>query len=1043
MKKVFFATVFCEILLLCVSALAGQSKIKNIYELDFRGTPAKQWKCIPSGIVSISSNTKGGMHNTGSLIFKFNRPSKKGVQVIGPTMILPECGKFVTSRRLVVNMNVKSKNLADLSIEVRVKLNTGKWATPMRPRRNWKSIIHMIKSSNWKDWSNQIEQGLIYNNTRSATLYFLITNPQGKGVIELDKLVVSDISITNHRISSGKTGNVFYKDNGKLTVQMVAPEKLKTGEIILLNEEKKIIKRYNLKSNPGIITVKLPGKGFYELEASGKYSDGTTILTKITSAVVGKKIPDSIRRQSRYGVMRVHADVEWALNTGSNIDWGFWRIEEMVLDAKGQPKLKKKIKPHKRKLFLISGMDSILPGWLRSPKAKGHGLYPPRDWKLFGKTIETWAKNNPNLPDIITVYNEPDAHWRGSREDYVRFHNVVARAIKKARPEAKVGGPAMYSIRMKRLKEDIKMGLLKDLDCLIMHAYVNASAPEGEFIERIIELNKYMRKIGKGDMPIYLTEFGWTSSSEGWQKPVDELTKARYCARSLILCTKENIAGLIYFCGRWLSSRAYSIVKKDYTPTPAYSAFCTLVRQMSEIKGGGQWIQLSPTTNWVAFKKGKKTLLTLWNTVGERKVGLPVIPESIVNMTGGKVNISGKQVKISPSPIYISLKSDIFSKLKVLKKINLLPGDKHKLIADKILLFGGIKSIKQNIFVPDNIELGNYAVLLKNHENWSVLPVEIKSPLKLKVVGIEWTSKNPILKLVVKATSTFPTPVLATLKVNPNKGQDSVFKLSLAPNKPLQKLLPLQNILEGYRYKGKIFLQIEKPVKWQVNNDFDVTFLSCPVLKSLPNKNIWTKIKAIDFSSWETGLVKIQPNDLSASFKVACAPEGFCLQVIVKDNQQVQDAWWSNMWRDDSIQLGIDMDVDKPWQANNVGYGLMGHRVIEYGFSKKKDGTTMAWRWRAYAPGIKTGPPFDMMKKQKVTRDEKNQMTIYDIMIPWKSLGADRCPPVGSRIGFSLAVNDKDKNKKRQVIRIFGGITNGKDPKKYGKITLIKPVFKY
>jgi Carbohydrate family 9 binding domain-like len=1041
MKKVFLATVFCEILLLCVSALAGQSKIKKIYELDFKDTPAKQWECIPSGIVSITSNAKGGMHGTGSLIFKFNRPAKEAVQIIGPTMILPECGKFVTSRRLVVNMNVKAKNLADLSVEVRAKLNTGKWATPMRPIRNWKSIIHMTKSSDWKDWSSQSEQGIIYNNTRGITPCFLVTDTKGKGVIEIDKLIISDMHSINHQIKSGKTGNVFYEDSGKLTVQMLYPEKLKSGKIKLLNEEKKIIKRYNLKSNPGIITIGLPDKGFYELEVSGEYSDGKTILTKTTAAVVGKKIPDSIRRKSRYGVMRVHASEKWALNTGSNLDWGFWRIDKMVLDAKGQPKLNKKNKPSKRELFLMSGMHGILPEWLRSPKAKDHGLYPPRDWKLFEKTVEAWAKNSSNFPDIVTVYNEPDAHWRGSREDYVRFHNVVARAVKKARPEAKVGGPAMYSIRMKRLKEDVKMGLLKNFDCLIMHAYVNETAPEGEFIERIIELNKYMRQIGKGDMPIYLTEFGWTSAAKGWQTPVDELTKARYCARSLILCTKENMAGLIYFCGRWLSPRGYSIVKKDYTPNPAYSAFSTLVRQMSEIKGGGQWIKLSPTVNWVAFKNRGKTLLTLWNTAGESRVELPVIPESIVNMTGGKVKISEKQVRISPSPVYVSLKSNIFSKLKVLKKINLLPGDKHRLIADKIMLSGGMKYIKQNLFVPDNIELGNYAVLLKNQKNWSVLLIEIKPPLKLQVTDIKWAGKKSIPKLVVKATSTLTTPVLATLKVNPNKGQDSVVKLSLARDKALQKLLPLQNIQEGHRYKGKIFLQIEQPVKWQVSNDFDVTLLSCPVLKSLPSKNIWTKIKAIDFSNWETGLVKIEPDDLSTSFNIACAPKGFCMKVIVKDDQQVQNAWWSNMWRDDSIQLGIDMDVDKPWQANNVGYGLMGHRVIEYGFSKKKDGKTMAWRWRAYAPGIKTGPPLDMMKKQKVTRDEKNQMTIYDIMIPWKSLGADSCPPVGSRIGFSLAVNDKDKNKKRQVIHIFGGITNGKDPKEYGKITLVNQEF--
>jgi hypothetical protein len=223
-------------------------------------------------------------------------------------------------------------------------------------------------------------------------------------------------------------------------------------------------------------------------------------------------------------------------------------------------------------MFRIWAMNDTLPTWLEPSHVKhDHGLYPPRDWDLFEKTIEAWAKACNPLPDVVTMYNEPDAHWRGTKHELVRYAQTFARAVRRARPDAVIGGPGFYSIRMDDFKEYAQLGILEGLDCLVIHAYVNGTAPEGDFIQRITELKQYLQSIGKADMPIYLTEFGWTAPPGDWQTPVDELTKARYCARSLILSTALDIDGLVYFCGRYAKASkgtSYAMVHSDYTPTP-------------------------------------------------------------------------------------------------------------------------------------------------------------------------------------------------------------------------------------------------------------------------------------------------------------------------------------------------------------------------------------------------------------------------------------------------------------------------------------------
>ncbi|MHB1021883.1 MAG: GH39 family glycosyl hydrolase [Acidobacteriaceae bacterium] len=75
--------------------------------------------------------------------------------------------------------------------------------------------------------------------------------------------------------------------------------------------------------------------------------------------------------------------------------------------------------------------------------------YPPKDYGKWSALVTAWATH---LRDrygkaavngwLWEVWNEPDIpYWHGTPEEYFKLYDVTAAAIRKALPEAKIGGP--------------------------------------------------------------------------------------------------------------------------------------------------------------------------------------------------------------------------------------------------------------------------------------------------------------------------------------------------------------------------------------------------------------------------------------------------------------------------------------------------------------------------------------------------------------------------------------------------------------------------
>jgi xylan 1,4-beta-xylosidase len=76
--------------------------------------------------------------------------------------------------------------------------------------------------------------------------------------------------------------------------------------------------------------------------------------------------------------------------------------------------------------------------------------YPPKDFDKWGELVYQWARHAVERygPAEVEswyweVWNEPDiAYWHGTPDEYNRLYNSAVRAVKRAAPNARVGGPA-------------------------------------------------------------------------------------------------------------------------------------------------------------------------------------------------------------------------------------------------------------------------------------------------------------------------------------------------------------------------------------------------------------------------------------------------------------------------------------------------------------------------------------------------------------------------------------------------------------------------
>ena len=854
--------------------------------------------------------------------------------------------------------------------------------------------------------------------------------------------------------SSDAKGHIFTADTGLLRLRLPA-EGIAGGTITLRDEAGGTLATRPVPAGASAaLEIPLPGKGYYRVEAKVTRADGTALEASASAAVVGPLLDDALRLQSRLGLWTVQGDPDLVLAAGAR-----WNRRMVSMHTLEESILSSNPPPAEKALFPASPFTQVgvlsfgLPLWMMEPvkntKSFGNPTAPPKDWDQLRRLVAAWARQQETFAPYFEVYNEPEWQWKGSNEDLVRFLATVADGIRDAHPTTKIYGPGFSSIRIKdpaRLDfaTSEKLGLLDHLDGIVVHAYVDGTPPEGEFIQRVIDLQNWLKEIGRPDFPVHLTEFGWTSGTGTWQKPVDELTQARYVARSLTLLAARGIENATYFCLQFkaapnLGERGFSLVNQDQTPKPGYAAYANLARWLAGVRGLGTWLNLTPTTHLVLFDKSDDTSIAVaWDTQAERVIELPLDTARREDLVGRALP-DAPRLELSPSPVFLEFRGAQSPEIEMLPALRVMRGGEPLALPHdgEWIAPAPLRMAAGQLAVPPDAANGDYLLLARAGGKWLGQPVKVIPPLEASAAVLQWPKDAPAPRLALTLTSRAPATLATRVAASLDGVRDRFVELSpVLPGETRAFAVELPPLEPGRRHKGKLTIDSRHEGRRdQISQPLDLTLLAAESVTRGASAPDWAKIPAVDFSAWDPFGGPIAPEDCSARLQSAHDARGLHLRIVVRDDEHLQNQEPEKMWTHDAIQIGLDADYEKTWEANDL-FGLKGHRVFEYGigWNPAAKPAFMTWRWISYTPElpVATSEPRIGLRVNRVG-DE----TIYEALFPWAVLGLERAPEPGSAIGIALAVSDADTGKKgRRTLRLFNGVSEGKDPEKFGPLWL-------
>ena len=1025
-------------LFLVLGALAAVEDRLDLRDLDI--SPGR-WTPRQPALVAITP----AADRPGATCFELKPSDQDWVVVDGPEIAIAERSRFCKDRLFALTVQAKTEHGEGYVLQVRLRQGRSgaSYTRNTSPIQFWESAAELNRAESWSAWAPLTGTSAAGAGCTTLVVELWFKAPRtASASISLDGFALVERYTTAHLLAAKPQvpGGIFFAEVGAMAVEFVDPERITACSLVLLDE--------NGQSAGGTVgwpgtaglEIALPGRGFYTVIASADYAGAPTITARTTAAVVGKTMSEEVRRASRFGSMRVWGSGDLWRQSGANWNWDIGGIDlagyTRAADGTISPP------PHAKPLRLPADHRVImtfngLPTWLHGQS--GDGLFPPTDWKELERLAEVFARANPDLA-YFCPFNEPDAHWRGSAEEFVRFHQAIAAGVRRGNPTMKIYGPCLYSLRLDDMKRYAALGLLDAFDGMVMHAYVNGTAPEGEFMDKVQAFTAWLHEQGKTDWPLYITEFGWCSGIGDWQKTVSEDERARFAARSIALMATEPVDCIAYFCFMYtdsLDKPGYSMLYSDHGPTPTFVAFVTTLRWLSWTqRGDGRWFRLSPNLNLVVFDNGQRAVATAWSAAGAGSIRLPSTPVRVEDIMGRQQPPpTGDILTVGPNPLFCELPAaPAFRGMTFLPPVRLAPG---RSLTPPWPLFAAAPEFTAadgRVMVSPTAKPGEY--LLIGHaadDVWQGQPVTVLAPLVLQRLDRTLGADAQSLQVAASISSPLAGRPEAVLSVVLADGVRHAAAIRLEPNVTTTLAVTIPGIRLGQRYRGTITLELRGATPWTISRDLDQTVLVAPRLAGTAVN--WQAIPTVEFADWGPWPWPIASMDCWAQMRSAVSERGLHLLVEVTDDvhwQSSQDG--QGMWQEDSIQVAVDVDADQPWQPNNVGHGFNGHRILEYGVSMlSRGGDPVVWRYRADVPNLKAGCREPQVVAQ-VTRT--GVTTRYEVLFPWPTLGLTGPPAVGSTLGFALLVNDADKAGDRHGLKLFDGIHGSKDPELFGRLLI-------
>lgn len=168
------------------------------------------------------------------------------------------------------------------------------------------------------------------------------------------------------------------------------------------------------------------------------------------------------------------------------------------------------------------------------------------------------------------------------------------------------------------------------------------------------------------------------------------------------------------------------------------------------------------------------------------------------------------------------------------------------------------------------------------------------------------------------------------------------------------------------------------------------------------------------------------PDDLSVKVTSSWDAENLYLSFKVKDDLHF-NKYPESPWGADSVQIAIDPKNEGAFYVPSANGKKVGPAYSEFCLALGADGKKQCV--------FSHGKNICDSNNYRITRDEKEKITTYELSLPWNALNVT--PHAGMILGMSFVFFDDDTGKGQEYyIPMGGGITGEKNPSLYRKFIL-------
>lgn len=296
-----------------------------------------------------------------------------------------------------------------------------------------------------------------------------------------------------------------------------------------------------------------------------------------------EELSTTLDRLADARVAWIRVDVGWLTleerGPGRLSDWYVARVDRVVDAARAR------------------GLEVLVTLWGTPAWANGgrDRNVPPHDPREYGR-IAGWAASHfRGRVAAWEVWNEPnDERFFAGRDarEYVALLRAAHAAVRAGDPGARVvlAGPSYNDTGW--LEAVYRAGGRGAFDVLATHPYLApADAPPERpdtgtiwTLEHVSQVRSLMIRWGDGALPIWFTEFGWSSHDnppdiEPWRRGVSPQAQAAYLVRTIELVRRRHpyVTSIFWYTARDQDSGdphldGYGLLTRDLQPKPVYDA---------------------------------------------------------------------------------------------------------------------------------------------------------------------------------------------------------------------------------------------------------------------------------------------------------------------------------------------------------------------------------------------------------------------------------------------------------------------------------------